>query len=255
MWVVSRRPLLESPVSQALFRDWFPPVGAMALWERMLLFLFPEKQTTALQCIAFVTHGNFALFIIWTQVIISRSSSSCMDKSSVVLYNLFWANFPHKVQAFSCYHKLKRYKVVLPCKKEGTSECEVSQCSREPSSEHVNRWSGFVGWKWTSHTVHEKQKSLNRKYFFFSFFKCTDKFSLCVVLSAEWASMSEKGVFPCLTSQTHSMPSCPPVATMCCWLGCLSTQCRGTRSPNLNIHKQNAKQATVWIFFWLQSIL
>lgn len=45
--------------------------------------------------------------------------------------------------------------------------------------------------------------------------------------------MSEKGVLPCLTSQTQSMPSCPPVATMCCWFGCLSTQCRGTLSPDL----------------------
>lgn len=61
------------------------------------------------------------------------------------------------------------------------------------------------------------------------------KFKWYILLSAECASMSEKGVLPCLTSQTHSMPSCPPVATMCCWLGCLSTQCRGTRSPDLKI--------------------
>ena len=54
-----------------------------------------------------------------------------------------------------------------------------------------------------------------------------------LLLSAEWASMSEKGALPCLISQTQSMPSCPPVATMCCWLGCLSTQCRGTLSPDL----------------------
>lgn len=54
-----------------------------------------------------------------------------------------------------------------------------------------------------------------------------------VLLSAECASMSEKGALPCLTSQTHSMPSCPPVATMCCWFGCLSTQCKGTLSPDL----------------------
>lgn len=53
------------------------------------------------------------------------------------------------------------------------------------------------------------------------------------LLSAECASMSEKGVLPCLTSHTQSMPSCPPVATMCCWFGCLSTQCRGTLLPDL----------------------
>lgn len=53
MWVVSRRPLLESPLSQALMRDWFPPAGAMALCDIMLLFLLPEKQTTALHFIGF----------------------------------------------------------------------------------------------------------------------------------------------------------------------------------------------------------
>lgn len=37
------------------------------------------------------------------------------------------------------------------------SDCEeVSQCSSEPSSEHVNRWSGLDGWKWTSHTIKEQ---------------------------------------------------------------------------------------------------
>ena len=40
MWVVSRRPLLESPLSQAL-RDWPPPAGATALRESTLLFLPP----------------------------------------------------------------------------------------------------------------------------------------------------------------------------------------------------------------------
>lgn len=50
--------------------------------------------------------------------------------------------------------------------------------------------------------------------------------------------MSEKGVLPCRTSQTHSMPSCPPVATMCCWFGCLSTQCIGTLSPDLKVKQQ-----------------
>lgn len=50
--------------------------------------------------------------------------------------------------------------------------------------------------------------------------------------------MSEKGALPCLMSQTQSMPSCPPVATMCCWFGCLSTQWRGTRSPDLTRNSQ-----------------
>ncbi len=41
------------------------------------------------------------------------------------------------------------------------SDCEeVSQCSSEPSSEHVNRWSGLVGWKWTSHTVQKTKEKL-----------------------------------------------------------------------------------------------
>ena len=44
MCVVSRRPLLESPLSQAL-RDWPPPAGATALRERTLLFLPPGCQT------------------------------------------------------------------------------------------------------------------------------------------------------------------------------------------------------------------
>lgn len=34
-------------------------------------------------------------------------------------------------------------------------------------------------------------------------------------------------------SQTQSIPSWPPVATICCWLGCLSTQYKGTLSPDL----------------------
>lgn len=33
-----------------------------------------------------------------------------------------------------------------PCRNKGASDPEeVSQCSREPSSEQVNKWSGFVG--------------------------------------------------------------------------------------------------------------
>lgn len=74
-----------------------------------------------------------------------------------------WPTLLQGSSIFSFYHMLKviRHKVVLPCKKEFMSECEVSQCSSEPSSEHVNRWSGFVGWKWTSHTVHETKKSLS----------------------------------------------------------------------------------------------
>lgn len=126
--------------------------------------------------------------------------------------------------------------MVLPCKKEGMSECEeVSQCNSEPSSEHVNRWSGLVGWKWTSHTAWTKRKAFMKQSLWKDTYKMILKFKWHIVLSAECASMSEKGVLPCLTSQTHSMPSCPPVATMCCWLGCLSTQCRGTRSPDLKI--------------------
>lgn len=40
------------------------------------------------------------------------------------------------------------------CRNEGVSDpLEVSQCSSDPSSEHVNKWSGLEGWKWTSHTV------------------------------------------------------------------------------------------------------
>lgn len=51
----------------------------------------------------------------------------------------------------------------LPCKKDGISECEEdSQWSSEPSSEHVNRWSGFVGWKRTSHTKQTKYISWYR---------------------------------------------------------------------------------------------
>lgn len=65
--------------------------------------------------------------------------------------------------SFRTKFRVKRRKAVLPCKKEGTSECEVSQCRSEPSSEHVNKWSGFVGWKWTSHTVNERNKSLNKE--------------------------------------------------------------------------------------------
>lgn len=39
-------------------------------------------------------------------------------------------------------------------RKDGFSDTfvEVSQCQRDPSSEHVNKWSGSEGWKWTSHT-------------------------------------------------------------------------------------------------------
>lgn len=29
----------------------------------------------------------------------------------------------------------------------------ASQCHKEPSLEQVNRWLGWRGWKWTSHTV------------------------------------------------------------------------------------------------------
>ena len=53
------------------------------------------------------------------------------------------------------------------------------------------------------------------------------------LLSAVCASISEAGALPCLASQIQSMPSWPPVATMCCWFGCLATQCRGTLSPAL----------------------
>lgn len=49
----------------------------------------------------------------------------------------------------------------LPCKNEGMSDLDdVSQCSSEPSSEQVNRWSGLVGWKWTSHTTQTKRGEL-----------------------------------------------------------------------------------------------
>lgn len=35
---------------------------------------------------------------------------------------------------------------LLPCRNKGASDPEdVSQWSREPSSEQVNKWSGFVG--------------------------------------------------------------------------------------------------------------
>lgn len=83
------------------------------------------------------------------------------------------------------------------------------------------------------------------------------------LLSAEWASIREKGVLPCLTSQIHSIPSCPPVATMCCWFGCLSTQCKGTLSPVLHeqkmyetkIRQQKREQLTVQLLDdleWIQ---
>lgn len=78
---------------------------------------------------------------------------------------------------------------------------EASQCQRDPSSEQVNRWSGLDGWKWTSH------------------------------ISASWAFSNDTGMVPCLTSQILNIPSWPPVATTCCWSGCLSTQWSGTRSP------------------------
>lgn len=57
--------------------------------------------------------------------------------------------------------------------------------------------------------------------------------------------MSEKGALPCLMSQTQSMPSCPPVATMCCWFGCLSTQWRGTRAPDLTRNSPIVSEATL----------
>lgn len=46
-------------------------------------------------------------------------------------------------------------------RKDGFSDTsvEVSQCQRDPSSEHVNKWSGLEGWKWTSHTGGIKSKS------------------------------------------------------------------------------------------------
>ena len=58
------------------------------------------------------------------------------------------------------------------------------------------------------------------------------------LLSAVWASISVAGALPCLASHIQSMPSWPPVATMCCWFGCLATQCRGTLSPVLGDNKR-----------------
>lgn len=45
-------------------------------------------------------------------------------------------------------------------RKDGFSDMsvEASQCQRDPSSEHVNKWSGLEGWKWTSHTGSIKPK-------------------------------------------------------------------------------------------------
>lgn len=61
------------------------------------------------------------------------------------------------------------------------SECdEVSQWSSEPSSEHVNRWSGLDGWKWTSHT----NKNNNNKSLYESGVIKNVNIS-CVLLSAE----------------------------------------------------------------------
>lgn len=57
--------------------------------------------------------------------------------------------------------------------------------------------------------------------------------------SASWAFNKETGMLPCLTSQILSIPSWPPVATMCCWLGCLSTQCSGILSPVLDGKRKN----------------
>uniref|UniRef100_A0A0E9WUW1 Uncharacterized protein n=1 Tax=Anguilla anguilla TaxID=7936 RepID=A0A0E9WUW1_ANGAN len=109
MCVVSRWPLLESPLNQPLVRDRFPSPGATALRDMTLVFR-------------------------------------------------------------------------PPCKKDGTEELvELSQCNKEPSSEHVNKWSVFDGWKWTSH------------------------------ISAECASIMDKGIVPRLTSHRQSIPSCPPL--------------------------------------------
>lgn len=65
----------------------------------------------------------------------------------------------------------------------------------------VNRWSGLDEWKWTSH------------------------------ITASWGFSRDTGIEQCLTSQILNIPYCPPIATTCCWLGCLSTQWSGTQSP------------------------
>ncbi len=48
----------------------------------------------------------------------------------------------------------------LLCRSVLMSDPEVvSQWSRDPSSEHVNKWLGFDGWKCTSHTVEKKHQN------------------------------------------------------------------------------------------------
>lgn len=254
MWVVSRRPLLESPLSQALIRDWFPPTEAMALWEIMLLFLLPEKKT-ALHCIAFCEPWHFG-FIYYLNTGDNKQVKQLMhEEINVVLYKA-----KHVLTNFHFATSLRWKDTKWSCLAKRRARLNV----KSPSAA-VNRprsmWTGdldLLGGSGLPTLCVEEKKSLNISLNEIdSFFKCTEKFNMCIILSAEWASVSEKGVLPCRTSQTHNMPSCPPVATMCCWLGCLSTQCRGTRSPNLKkkviIIKKN-KQAIIRIFFWLQTI-
>lgn len=49
--------------------------------------------------------------------------------------------------------------------------------------------------------------------------------------------MSDTGNLSCRKSQIPRVPSSPPVATIWDWLGCLSTHCKGVKSPVLKFYQ------------------
>jgi len=82
--------------------------------------------------------------------------------------------------------------VGLLCRSVLMSDPEVvSQCSRDPSSEHVNKWLGFDGWKCTSHTVeNRKQFRITASVVELSGFCHLDsKYTVFFFLRALWDSM------------------------------------------------------------------
>lgn len=110
-----------------------------------------------------------------------------------------------------------------------------------------------MGWKWTSHTARKNPEKKKNIVLIITIQLMPSAWDFSngtimrewILLSAECASMREKGMLPCRTSQTHSIPSWPPVATMCCWLGCLSTQYKGTLSPDLVWGKEADEANTI----------
>ena len=136
IWVVSRWPLPESPASQALMIDWFPPAGAIALRDIMLVLRPPIGRNRE--------RVNIYISLTTPKWYSTLSTLRESNRFFVLLHTHRWSHDIHS--EYTHWYSL--------CMKEGVSELlEVSQCSSEPSSEHVNKWSGLEGWKWTSHTV------------------------------------------------------------------------------------------------------